>query len=157
MKAKSYERLTVQTRKEDAIRAALIDGLRRCYSHEKQYDRAVTIMVALQDAGFKIVKVPRKDGLTPGLKNPPEPCLCGDYAPHTGCVDPGHWGMTAEQQAEEDAITAVADHQYGPVPVCICGHDLNRHDATGCYAPIPGESLGPEETETCPCGKFDQK
>ena len=24
-------------------------------------------------------------------KTMPGPCLCGDYGPHIGCVDPGHW------------------------------------------------------------------
>jgi len=144
MKTKSYERLTVETRKADAIRAALVDGLKRGNVHEKWYDRAVTVIVALEDAGFKIVNIPRKDGILPGLKNPPAPCLCGDYGPHTGCVDPGHWGLSTAAQAEHDAITAVADHQYGPVPNCqVCDHPLTDHGSDGC------------KQEECGCSCFE--
>jgi len=139
---KNFERLTVQIRQREQIDNAICNGINNGCRMEKIYDRAVCIIVALEEAGFKIVRIPRKDGLVPGLKNPPPaPCLCGDYGPHTGCVDPGHWGMTVQEQAEEDAITATAEHLYGPVPNCkVCDHPLTNHNSDGCNAPAPQES-----------------
>lgn len=66
-----YERAVAAVRKNDQIRNAIIEGLAKSdkMGYTKPYDKAVGIIVCLEEAGFQITRKPRVDGLTPGLKN----------------------------------------------------------------------------------------
>ena len=84
---KNFERLTRQIRYRNQIEAAICDGIRNMVKFPKIYDQAVSVIVAIQDAGFKIVRDPhKKDGFMRVVGDPPAPCLCGEYGEHTSCV-----------------------------------------------------------------------
>jgi hypothetical protein len=64
-----YERAVVASRKHENIIEGIINGLEKNkrMKYTKPHDKAVGIIVSLEEAGFKIVRTPKVDGLTPGL------------------------------------------------------------------------------------------
>ena len=67
--AKNWERAIISSRRWESIVTGITNGLEKNerMKYTKPYDKAVGIIVALEEAGFKITRIPRVDGLTPGL------------------------------------------------------------------------------------------
>jgi len=83
---KNFERIITKSKQDELVSEAICTGIRKMVRFPKIYDQAMAVLVAIEDAGFKIVKDPRKkNGFMRVVGDPPDPCLCGDYGPHPGC------------------------------------------------------------------------